>query len=82
MNYSLNTPVQMRAQIRALRQSRQLTQADVGKLLQVSQKRIARIESAPDKISVAQLAQLASALGYQLTLSPLPTSQSGTKGDW
>jgi HTH-type transcriptional regulator / antitoxin HipB len=82
MNYSFNTPIQMRAQLRALRQERQLTQAQVGKLMGLSQKRIARIESAPHRTSLDQIVQLTAALGYQLTLIPLSPSKSANSVDW
>ena len=68
MPYPVNTSIQLRAVLRALRQSRDLTQADVGQLLGVNQKRIARIENAPGVTSFDQIARLIAALGGRLVV--------------
>jgi HTH-type transcriptional regulator/antitoxin HipB len=76
MNFPVNTPAQARAVLRALRQARKATQTQVGLLLGVNQKRIARIEAAPGRTSFDQIVQLVSALGGRIVIeAPV---QSGT----
>jgi HTH-type transcriptional regulator/antitoxin HipB len=66
--YPVDTPQQLRTVLRALRQSRKLTQAELGERIGVSQKRIARIESAPELTQFDQIARIVSALGGRLVL--------------
>jgi len=68
MNYPINTSAQARAVLRALRQARGLSQAQVGQLLGVSQKRVARIESAPDRTSFDQITKLVALLGGRVVI--------------
>jgi HTH-type transcriptional regulator/antitoxin HipB len=91
MNYPVNNSVQLRGVLRALRQSRNLSQTEVGKLLGVNQKRVARIEGAPGLTSFDQIARLVAALGGRLvieTLAPEPPETKGrrpkatTQGNW
>jgi HTH-type transcriptional regulator / antitoxin HipB len=70
--YPVDTPQQLRAILRALRQSRKLTQAQLGERLGVSQKRVARIEAAPELTSFDQIARMVSAMGAQLLVNELP----------
>jgi len=51
-----------------LRKFRGLTQTQVGQLLGVNQKRVARIESAPGVTSFDQIARLVAALGGRLLI--------------
>lgn len=89
MNYPASTPSQIRAVLPALRKHRGLTQAQLGSLIGVSQKRIARIESAPAKASFDQIAKLIALLGGELVLvekavaaTTQPTARdSSTLGD-
>ncbi len=76
MNYPLETSQQLSALLRALRQSRKLSQAELGERLGVNQKRIARIESAPGVTSFDQIARLVAAMGYRLVLEELPAPGS------
>ncbi len=64
--YPVNTPQQLRTILRSLRQSRKLTQEQLGQRLGVSQKRIARIEAAPEVTSFDQIARMVTAMGFQL----------------
>jgi HTH-type transcriptional regulator / antitoxin HipB len=68
MNQSVATPSQLKAVIPALRRHRGLTQAQLGALMGVSQKRIARIEGAPAKASFDQVARLLGLLGADLVV--------------
>jgi HTH-type transcriptional regulator/antitoxin HipB len=66
--YPVDTPQQLRSILRALRQSLDLTQAELGERLGVSQKRIARIEAAPGLTSFDQIARMVSAMGGRLVI--------------
>jgi HTH-type transcriptional regulator / antitoxin HipB len=59
---------QLTAHIRAFRKARNMTQADLGRLLGVKQSRIADIENDPGSVSVAQMHKLLAALGARLVL--------------
>ena len=68
MNYAVSTPAQLRTVLRALRDSRDLSQAQLGALLGVSQRRIAAIEAAPGRAGFDQLSRLVVALGGRLVI--------------
>lgn len=83
--YPVDTPQQLRTILRSLRQSRGLTQAQLGQKLGVSQKRIARIEAAPEVTAFDQISRMVSAMGCRLVIeepagppaspSPAPASE-------
>ncbi len=82
--YPVDTPQQLRTILRTLRQSRGLTQAQLGQLLGVSQKRIARIEAAPERTAFDQIARMVSAMGGRLVIEDsraLRASEPGPAGD-
>ena len=64
--YPVDTPQQLRTILRSLRQSRGLTQTQLGQMLGVSQKRIARIEANPEVTAFDQITRMVTALGYRL----------------
>lgn len=66
--YPVDTPQQLRTILRSLRQSRGLTQAQLGQKLGVSQKRIARIEAAPEVTAFDQISRMVSAMGCRLVI--------------
>jgi len=68
MNYPVSTSAQLSAVLRGLRQTRSLSQAQVGQLLGVNQKRVARIENVPGVTSFDQIARLVSALGGRIVI--------------
>lgn len=70
--YPVDTPQQLRTILRSLRQSRGLTQAQLGQRLGVSQKRIARIEAAPEVTAFDQIARMVSAMGGRLVIETPP----------
>ena len=89
MHFPIDTPAQARAVLRALRQTRGLSQAQAGQLLGLSQKRIARIEAAPGRISMDQLAKLVALLGGRIVIedksaaaAKAPPKKSKTKANW
>jgi len=74
MHYPLESSQQLSTLLRALRQSRQLTQAELGERLGVNQKRIARIEAAPGVTSFDQISRLVALMGHRLVLEELPAA--------
>ena len=86
MNYPIDTPAQARAVLRALRHDRSLSQAEVGRLLGVSQKRVARIEAAPDRTSLDQIAKLVALLGGRVviedTAQATPKKPAPVRAGW
>lgn len=68
MNYAVSTPAQLRAVLRAMRDSRDLSQAQLGERIGVSQRRIATIEATPGRASFDQLSRLVAALGGRLVI--------------
>ncbi len=90
MDLPVNTSSQLAATLRALRKSRQLSQAAVGLRLGVSQKRVARIEAAPGVTSFDQIARYVSTLGARLIIQDHDAAVSGrtkptrpaTPGTW
>ena len=78
MNYPVTTTAQLRAVLRSLRQSRHLSQEQVGQRLGVSQKRVARIEAAPDSTSFDQISRLTAALGGRMVIEVLTSADTGT----
>lgn len=82
MNHPVSTPSQIRAVLPALRHHRGLTQAQLGSLIGVSQKRIARIESDPAKASFDQISKLVVLLGGDLVVvgkAPAAASKPASK---
>jgi HTH-type transcriptional regulator/antitoxin HipB len=87
VDYPIRFPDQIRQQLRALRKTKGLTQAQLGKLLGIGQVRIADIERDPSLVRVAQLFKLLAALDAHLVLRdsrPDDTGQPDTtpKGSW
>ncbi len=70
--YPVDTPQQLRTILRSLRQASGLTQAQLGQRLGVTQKRIARIEAAPEVTSYDQIARMVTAMGYRLVIEEPP----------
>ncbi len=73
--YPVDTPQQLRTILRSLRQSRGLTQTQLGQMLGVSQKRIARIEAAPEVTAFDQIARMVAAMGCRLVVQEPPRHQ-------
>ena len=69
-DYPIQSPGQLASHLRALRQVRGLSQAQLGALLGVHQTRIARIERNPTAVSVAQFLDVLNALAVQMVLRP------------
>lgn len=68
MKYPVDSPQQLRTILRSLRQAQGLTQTQLGERLGVTQKRIARIEAAPEVTAFDQISRMVTAMGYRLTI--------------
>ena len=77
MNYPVSTPQQLGPILVGMRKARGLTQAQVGQMLNVNQKRVARIEGAPDVTSCDQISRLVSFLGgrFVIEMKAAPAAQ-------
>ncbi len=80
MNAPVPTPAQLQAVLRAMRTSRGLSQAELGRRIGVSQRRIAAIEAAPGRASFDQLSRIIAILGGQLLVGDFAadTAQRGS----
>ena len=76
MNHPVATAPQLRAVLKGMRKARGLSQAQVGQLLGVNQKRAAKIEATPGVTAFDQIARLVTALGGRLVVEmpDAPTS--------
>ena len=72
MQYPIETSQQLSVVLRALRQSRSLTQAALGQQMGVNQKRVARIEANPGVTSFDQISRMVALMGCRLVLEDLP----------
>lgn len=82
MNVPVSTPAQLQAILRAMRTSRGLSQAALGRKVGVSQRRIAAIEAAPERASFDQVSRIIATLGGQIsvaerTTDPAPAAPRG-----
>ena len=82
MNYPIDTPAQARAILKSLRAAKGLSQEKAGALMGVNQKRIARIESAPGRTSLAQVAKLVALLGGRLVIDDGRTDSKKLNATW
>ena len=81
----LQTPAQLADHLRSFRKARGLTQAALGKLVGLDQTRIAKIERAPQLVSLGQLMKLLSALHVRMLLHPSDQQQTASSqkaADW
>lgn len=69
MNYPVDTSRQLASVLRSMRRAQQLTQADVGKKMGVSLKRISGIELNPGVTTFDQITRLVAALGGRLVVA-------------
>ena len=68
-NYPVSIPIQLSQTLKALRHASGLSQEEAGRLMGVNQKRLARIEAAPERTSFEQISRLVTALGGRLEVS-------------
>jgi HTH-type transcriptional regulator/antitoxin HipB len=81
MDYLLRSPSQLASHLRSLRNSRHLTQAQLGTLVGLDQTRIAKIEKDPRRISVGQLLKILGVLGVQVALQSKPAKSNTLPDD-
>lgn len=87
MDYSVDTSLQLRQVIRALRKIKGLNQAQAGQLIGVSQMRIAQIEADPIRPSFEQVSRLVAALDARVKIvvpdhlekKPVPATSSNVR---
>jgi HTH-type transcriptional regulator/antitoxin HipB len=86
MDHPLVTASQLALQIKSLRKAKAMTQAELGRRLNLGQGRIAQIEANPAVVSLEQLLQVLHALDARLYLRATPATQrsppTGRKADW
>lgn len=94
MDYPVAIPDQLAPHLRSLRKARGLSQMQLALQLEVTQSRIAAIESKPSVVSMGQLVDLLRVLGVQLVLrdaqpAPPPTvlsaaspAKTAPEGEW
>jgi HTH-type transcriptional regulator/antitoxin HipB len=80
MKYPVDSPQQLRTILRSLRQARGLTQTQLGERLGVTQKRIARIEAAPEVTAFDQISRMVTALGYRVMIEEPSTYRVAEPG--
>lgn len=86
--FTLHSPDQLGAYLRALRKARGLTQRALGEQLGVSAARISEIERDPRALGLTQLLRLIHALGSQLQLRTAEDEPAGRpspaepRGEW
>ena len=69
MNYPVDTSSQLASVLRSMRRAKKLTQADVGKKMGVSLKRISGIELNPGVTTFDQITRLVASLGGRLVVT-------------
>jgi len=84
---ALQTTHQLGVALRSRRKALQLTQAEVGAKVGMSQNRLSELELAPEELNVKQLMMLLSVLGLELTLQvrdakPRASSGGESKDSW
>lgn len=67
-DYAIASEEQLRAYLRALRETRGMTQQELADRLGVSRPRVSKIERSPGDVTMANLLPVLTALGVQLTI--------------
>jgi len=81
MNKPIRTIDQLKAVLRRARQAQNLSQAQFGNRLGLSQMRISTIELHPERMSVDQLLTVLTQLGQDLIIQPRSTTPPARE-DW
>jgi HTH-type transcriptional regulator / antitoxin HipB len=79
MDYRVQFSSQLQLQLKSLRKSREMTQADLARRLGVVQSRVADIERNPGAVSVEQMLQVLAMLGAQMVVRDIATEPSAAK---
>ena len=80
----LQSASQLGDHLRAFRNTRGLTQAQLGQLVGLDQTRIAKLEHDPSRVSVGTLLQLLAAMKVRVLLQPLDkdSASADRTSDW
>lgn len=70
----LQSPSQLTVHLKSLRKSRNVTQADMAKRLQITQERYSQIENNPELIATGRLLEILAVLQVDVLLKLRPTS--------
>lgn len=86
-DHPIRTSDQLRSYLKALRQTRHMTQQQVADRLGVTRPRVWKIEDAPGVVTLDNLLHVLTALGAQLIFrvedDPIPVADSSlSHGDW
>lgn len=79
MDYPVQFSSQLQLQLKSLRKSRRMTQAELARRLGVVQSRVADIERDPGAVSVEQMLQVLAMLGAQMVVRETAIGPSATK---
>lgn len=74
----LHSPAQLPLHLKSLRKSRQMTQADMAKRLQITQERYSQIERNPELIATGRLLEILAILGVDVLLKLRPPEGART----
>jgi len=76
----LQTPSQLSLHLKSLRKSRNLTQAEMARRLQITQERYSQVERNPELIATSRLLEIFAILGVDvlLKLRPLKSARTAT----
>lgn len=85
MDHPIKMAEQLRQQLRALRKTRGLTQAQLGEAIGVTQARVVEIEANPGVVNLQQIMKVLNALGATLVIraddgagKPAPAPRTGS----
>lgn len=86
-DYAIGSGEQLQAQLRALRETRGLTQQELADRLGVTRSRVSKIERSPGDVTLANLLPVLTALGVQLTIRDLGRPENNAviptpQGSW
>ncbi|WP_445425665.1 MULTISPECIES: XRE family transcriptional regulator [unclassified Alishewanella] len=79
MDFPLQNPLQLKQYIKGLRRKASLTQADVGKLLGITQQSYQSLENNPEKMSVERLIEVLAHLKAELIVRVNAEQEDGSR---
>lgn len=74
----LHSPSQLSVHLKSLRKSRQVTQADMARHLQITQERYSQIERNPELIATGRLLEILAILGVDVLFKLRPPESART----
>ncbi len=82
MHQTIRTPTQLGHILQGQRKSLTLTQAELGAMAGISQKRQSALELAPQRITVERLLLQLSALNLELVIQDKNSNQADSQQEW